>query len=530
MSSFKSRKSLTTATIGPWRSFLWYGQDDYFLEVITTLLSSHDGRHFHFGWIPAEALVALQSLLAVCEIDKNRFQVVNDDDALQGIDDSDHIDVIVAADARSDEQPWLARRASGSVWVTYGDWESSPLQHHEPLPAQQGSTLAKLARLVRRVSTTRMGEYSQQGEPTKNTARPTSPPEVICYALHVSHVFNLGTIPQRLQEKGWRVRWINAFSQRAFPVHQVDGIDYAFDVEPQYLKRLSSDLYLSPYVGQLETFPARARRVHLLVSLTSLDGVYEDWMFDGYDVVACAGRHQIGDFEKLGRKRGWAGKVFLPMGYPKLDGQRRQLAESSLAPPSEAFSVVFAPTHGYVANESFSILGRFGEPLVERMIAAGMNVVFRPHAESWRDQDRPVIDRIVQNFEKHPQFKLDRSSNYFESYAQTNAMITDISGTGFTYAFTFGRPAVFFSPSAESERGRSGIQFENREEIGVVVRDVEQAVSALRAIQGQPGSVAQRIARFRDDLIFEQGKSEQYFADNAENLIVKNKMSSWFGC
>lgn len=344
--------------------------------------------------------------------------------------------------------------------------------------------------------------------------------DVICYCLHVSHVLNLGRIPALLAERGWRVRWLNAFPATSFPLEQAPGVEYAFDTPLAELGHLEADLYLSPYVGQSSHFPARAKRVHFLVSLTSLEGVYDESMFDHYDAIACAGRHQVEEFEALGRRRGWQGKALLPVGYPKLDGQRRQLADSPLAPPKEALTVVFAPTHAYYVNQGYSVLRNHGEQIVEALLADDVRVVFRPHVESWRDQDRSVVEGIVERFGTHPAFTVDRSGNYFDQYAQTNLMLTDISGTGFTYAFTFGRPALFFAPDAEQERGKRGIQFERRDNIGLVVRGIDELVPRLRLAQRHCRFLHDQIAQFRDWLLFNIGNSEASFVEMADALVA----------
>ncbi|UXY13703.1 CDP-glycerol glycerophosphotransferase family protein [Chitiniphilus purpureus] len=344
------------------------------------------------------------------------------------------------------------------------------------------------------------------------------PRDVLCYCYHVSHVLNLGRIPALLAERGARVRWFNAFPESAFPLERAPGVEYAFDVPLQALGGQEADLYLTPFVGQSAHFPQRARRVHFLVSLTGLDGVYDKAMFDHYDVIACAGRHHIDDFTALARERGWQHKVLMPLGYPKLDGQRRQLAGSGLRAPDK-LTVVFAPTHAYYINQGFSILNRYGEQLIAAMLDDGISVVFRPHMESWRDQDRPVVERIVARFQAHPDFALDRSGNYFDTYAQTHMMLTDISGTGFTYAFTFGRPALFFAPNAADEAGLRGIQFERRENIGLVVRSIDELVARLRLAQTHSDFLQRQIAEFRDWLLFNPGGSETFFAEHAHALL-----------
>jgi hypothetical protein len=340
---------------------------------------------------------------------------------------------------------------------------------------------------------------------------------VICYCYHVSHVLNLGSIPARLAAAGWQVLWLNAFPSDSFPLECDAKITYRFDMPLEQVGQHRADLYLTPYVGQTAHFPQGARRVHFLVSLTSLDGVYDPSMFDHYDAIACAGRHHIEDFQQLGRARRWKPKRLIPMGYPKLDDQRRRLSSTAITVPSSP-TVVFAPTHAYQVNQSLSVLRSHGELLVELVLGAGLNLVFRPHMESWRDQDRPVVERIVARFGGHPGFKLDRSGNYFETYAQSSLMLTDVSGTGFTYAFTFDRPAMFFAPNAAAEAGLTGIQFDRRENVGLVLRTPDELVPAIHAALKHQKFLATCIAEFRRWLLFNIGESEAFFAHHAHAI------------
>lgn len=350
---------------------------------------------------------------------------------------------------------------------------------------------------------------------------------VLCYFHHVSHVLNLGRIPALMKSGGWNVRCFSAFSPEAYPLPQEAGIEYQFNVPLQSLQNQRADLYLTPLVGQANCFPAGARRVHFLVSLTSLDGVYDESMFDHYDAIACAGRHHVREFAALSEQRGWKDKILIPVGYPKLDGQRKLLRDSGSAAAAHPVTVVFAPTHAYYVNSQFSILGRYGEQIVESLIAGGIRVIFRPHVESWRDQDKPVIERIVDRFNDHSLFLLDRSGNYFETYSKSHLMLTDISGTGFTYSFTFGKPALFFAPDVNSEVGKKGIQFERRENIGLVVRDLGDLLSRVRLVMRHMVFLKSQISGFRDWLVFNPEKSEQYFSDNAHSLFSSQPPADW---
>lgn len=91
---------------------------------------------------------------------------------------------------------------------------------------------------------------------------------------------------------------------------------------------------------------------------------------------------------------------------------------------------------------------------------------------SFNDSDKSVVARIVDESSGNASLSIDRSKNYIATYAKANAMVTDLSGTGFTFSLSFLRPAVFFAPNEQAEEGLRGIQFEDRDQIGGVARSI----------------------------------------------------------
>lgn len=351
--------------------------------------------------------------------------------------------------------------------------------------------------------------------------------KVICYCYHVSHTLNLGSIPKLLADLGWKVQWFNAFPREYFPIQTDPRIEYFFNIDLKKIGEQNSDLYLSPFVGQSDYFPKGALRTHFLVSLTSIEAVYDKSMFDYYDVIACAGKHHIDEFQELGEIRNWKQKILLPLGYPKLDIQRKILKENKNQSTKDRLTIIFAPTHAYYINQQFSVLRNYGKEIIKTLIEQNFNVIFRPHMESWKDQDRFVTAEIASIFRDNPQFTLDRSGNYFESYSRSDAMITDISGTGFTYSFTFERPAIFFAPTKEEEIGKQGIQFQRRENIGLVVRKIDELGPKLHALREHSDFIRQQIIDYRNYLIFNLDRSESYFANHAWMLTDKHQADNW---
>jgi len=293
------------------------------------------------------------------------------------------------------------------------------------------------------------------------------------------------------------------------------------------LNLYNTKIIYTPYPG-LSPFaiPKNARVVHQLMSMNSLDGIWPDHHFDADDYILCGGPHHLDSFrERALRNTFLLGKTLVPAGYPKLD---LLLASHSLKRrPTNASvrAVVYAPTHRYSLNEGLVSLCHYGEAIINALLAEGHRVIFRPHPGSLFDQDRPVIDRICQLHEDNPNFSLDRSEDYRESYSLADLMVTDLSGTGFTFSFGFGRPCIFFSPNTEAERGLRGIQFEARHRIGTVVRDVDEMIDKTSELCDR--NMTDEIERFRDEAIFNVGKSATYIVDCLEDILSGCERPEW---
>lgn len=299
------------------------------------------------------------------------------------------------------------------------------------------------------------------------------------------------------------------------------------DVPLQFLRLFRAEVVFTPFVGhRREDAPRGAVIVHPLVSLTSLDGVYEPQHFDDCDYVLCAGEHQVVSFREWSRDRPqWSGKILIRGGYPKLDLSLKSAAGKEGGDDGD--TIVYAPTHVYPVNESLASLRRYGAQIVRALLSEGHRVIFRPHPVSFSDEDADLVAGIVKEHESNPRFILDRSENYVATYSMASLMVTDLSGTGFTFAFTFGRPAIFFSADVRAEEGLRGIQFECREKIGGVARTTEGLTGMVRRLLATANETKADIAAYRDATVFHLSASGRYIAERIDAIMARQTCQDW---
>jgi CDP-Glycerol:Poly(glycerophosphate) glycerophosphotransferase len=292
--------------------------------------------------------------------------------------------------------------------------------------------------------------------------------------------------------------------------HVTLGTLYLFDTRILYTTAQS----LPPL-----TMPPKARVVHALFSMLSFDTVYPESLFDNHQYILCAGVHHLESFRKLAlRRSALSGKRLLPAGYPKLDLMlASHLTKRGLTGRSARSTVVYAPTHTVPSNDH-------GETIISALLAQGHRVIFRPHPVSIYTE-RDFIGRICQLHAGNPNFSLDTSTDYTQSYSSADLMVTDLSGTGFTFSFSFSRPCIFFAPNAEAEGGQSGIQYDARHRIGTLVRNIDEMIEKTSELCNR--DMTGEIERFRDETIFNVGKSAAYIVDCLEEILSGRERPEW---
>lgn len=266
--------------------------------------------------------------------------------------------------------------------------------------------------------------------------------------------------------------------------------------------------------------PRSATLVCAPYSLNTIDGTYPDYAFDTFDYIFCQGPDHIAAFRKLALRRpALAGRQLVPAGYPKLDLILESTrAQSSPRERSAAPTVVYAPTHAYEPNDKLASLRRHGEAIVDSLLRQRCRVIFRPHAASLYDAaEREVVGRILARHERDSDFSYDSRPEYSDSYSRADLMVTDVSGTGFTFSFGFGKPTVFFVSDAEAERGLSGLQFEARHRIGCVVRTIDEL--EREATQLSERDMRAEIEQFRNEAIFNVGNAAANIAERLDEIL-----------
>ncbi len=352
--------------------------------------------------------------------------------------------------------------------------------------------------------------------------------DIIIFCGQPSHWQNVGATTYKLVDKYPKLKIIiiteynnSSYSEAQYPAAVIHGLSVSF------LKFFTSTILYTPFVGlHKNSKPINSKLVHSLVSLTSLDGVYSDWMFDGCDYILCAGHHHIQDFISLGKKRKELhGIKLVKSGYPKLDLSIKWAHQyNDLNQEINNFeTIIYAPTHVYSENESLASLREYGESIIATILGLGINLIFRPHPVSLNDNDSKLIEKLISLHESNPQFQIDLSKEYHKSYNSSSLMVTDLSGTGFTFSLSYLRPTIFFAPNINAEKNLKGIQFEDRHQIGSVARNLMELKNSIKFYKSK--AIKNSIESYRTSLLYNLNTSDDYISDFLYKLSTSQSIS-----
>lgn len=199
----------------------------------------------------------------------------------------------------------------------------------------------------------------------------------------------------------------------------------------------------------------------------------------------------------------------VPAGYPKLEQNIENYLNISQSVTPQA--ILYAPTVRELAsfiNVETSIgfdveiiqclLDHFDEP-----------VIWRPHPFHVK-YNHINIQSILDHFSGNSRLIYDTNDNVAQTYAQSKLMVTDVSGTAYTYAMTTLKPVVFFSPAND---------LKHTDQIGFVARNPTQLLKYTQECLSNNTSFADKIRSFRQEFIYNFGHSKKYIAESIDDIL-----------
>ena len=124
------------------------------------------------------------------------------------------------------------------------------------------------------------------------------------------------------------------------------------------------------------------------------------------------------------------------MGIPYLDTMLKH-AQNYARPVTDTTTVLLSPTWG-----SNSLLVKYGEKLIDKLVETGYDIIIRPHPQSFT-ADRETIKHLMEKYPESKRLHWNRDNNNFDVLAKSDIMITDYSGIMYDFTLIFNKPVIY---------------------------------------------------------------------------------------
>ena len=241
------------------------------------------------------------------------------------------------------------------------------------------------------------------------------------------------------------------------------------------------DLFLCNYV--CDYFPNNCNRAYIHhdiydTPLTQTKNEYKLFKrFEKYDYILVPSKKSKNTFSKLNANyKNKKIKIFI-VGYYKLDYLKKRVVQKKNKKKPQ--NILIAPTD-YNSFPKMSLIKKSESLIVEILKKTNLRITFRPHPSNYNEKK---IIFLKNKFYKNKRVIFDESKNYFDTYINSKLMISDLSGTAYTYSFLTNKPVVFFS---NYEKDLYKLKYNNlnffkdRNKIGFVVKDIKNLINILK--------------------------------------------------
>lgn len=242
----------------------------------------------------------------------------------------------------------------------------------------------------------------------------------------------------------------------------------------------------------------------------------EVFALDFFDSVLLTGDYQKTDIRYLEAQRGIPQKDLVTVGCTYLDVLAEKMAR---IPPEErhTFTVLVSPSWGPNA-----LLAKYGEKLLDPLIATGWRIIVRPHPQS-RKSEQEMLERLAGRYGTAENLSWDYDKDSIYSMKKSDIMLSDFSGIIYDYTFLCDKPVMYVNADIDllpydaydlPGNGRNIWQFTVLKKMGVELREEQFAdIAAVIKSTSDSPELADARARAKAEAWMHQGEAAWRTAD-----------------
>ena len=223
--------------------------------------------------------------------------------------------------------------------------------------------------------------------------------------------------------------------------------------------------------------------------------MYRLFGVDYFDSLLLTGDYQAADVRRLEEQRGLPAKALVTVGCPYLDVLQEKIAALP-AEETHPFTVLVSPSWGASA-----LLSRYGERLLDPLVATGWRIIVRPHPQS-KKSEAELLTRLEERYKDKSNVEWDYERDNIHAMKKSDIMISDFSGIIYDYTFLCDKPVMYVNADLDLrpydaydiDGGKNIWQFKTLREIGVELKE-EEFPNIKQVIEA--ASDSQELARRR---------------------------------
>lgn len=274
----------------------------------------------------------------------------------------------------------------------------------------------------------------------------------------------------KIKKKNFKIIYLST-DKKNLDSHEI----FIYNSLIKYLFKI--DLFISNYV--CDYFPSAKLKsyIHHDIYDTPLSNILEEKnlknRLNNYDHILIPSINSKIVFDRLKLKKNIK---YFEIGYHKLNFLRKKKRKLK---KKENYTIIIAPTN-FNSFPKLSLYQKINKIVELLLLKTSFNIIFRPHPTNLLSKKVKLIEN---KFSKYENFKIDKSKNYFNVYTKSFLMITDLSGTAYTYSFLTFNPVIFFSISENIIRKNSYNilnYFKHRIKIGYVVNHENKLIKCIQ--------------------------------------------------
>lgn len=192
-------------------------------------------------------------------------------------------------------------------------------------------------------------------------------------------------------------------------------------------------------------------------------------------------------------------------GYLKLDHVYKKINSRKVREDS----ILIAPTSSKFYSDAN--LSKKLDNMINLLLREKYRIIYRPHPMDLTNKGGiNLTNLIIEKFKNFPNFEFDVSTSYIESFRKSKFLITDFSGTAYTYSFATEKPVIFYSSLNKlsfRKEINSMYYFKDREKVGYITTNIKDLLKKVKEVDRKKIILKAKIKNLRKKRIKHFNKS-----------------------